>query len=899
MAFASVGVRSATFASNGTAASTLTASTILGTIDASANEFGLLYVGSDNTQTTDGTSSEVTSVTGGNGTWTKLGEYTNGEGAADAGIVASLWLFVPSGSNPSGTSFTINFANASRAARTALLWGFNCAAGKVPQLAATPVYNAVDAANGFGSATISGLSSAARLYFRAMAKESNSTTNITPTTNFTACNAVRSGIQAAGVLARAEYRINTSTGETSNPTLAVAADAASVFVALEEGIAATNGTASGSIAFSGTATATNRTNGTASGSMGLTGSATGKPAFVAYLNPADKDAGITLSESNQTATPVGASANHGVRANKGATTGKWYFEVRHQLAPVNCGIGLSNTNYGFTALLGGDANSFSYYSWGELWSNGASIETVSAQNSGDVVGIALDADANKVWVHYNGTWTPAGGNPSSGAGYSIPDQGKFFPTLYWYGETGRATATFGEAPFAYSPPSGFSAWYLVPEITSGTASGSLSFAGATSGSLSIAGAAAAGFTFTGSSTGTVANAGEASGGISLTGAATATVLVSGTASGAFDLTGAAQGASLTHGQATGTFSLTGTSAATVAVTGAASGTIAFAATAEAASTIAGAATAGFTLTGTATATAAIAGQGAASLALDGTAAGAVAVVGSATGTFGITGSATGGVSTVIFTGEASGSIAFASNAAGLVAVTGTATGDFSLSGASQAALAVSGGGAGQFALSGAAAGVSAVSGAATGSFDVLGASVGAVHIAGEAAGTFVLVGAGTIGAITHAFGVGAGSFDVAGSAAGIVPAMGSAAGSFDLGGSAEGTRTTNGAVAGGIAFGGSASATVKIEAAGFGLVSFMGEAAAAVAVVASASGGIEFGGTGTAYIGVIRRGTVGRPANDATTRPQQIFTNRPAQMNSARPTQRSTTRPRAVSTGRQ
>jgi hypothetical protein len=126
------------------------------------------------------------------------------------------------------------------------MWKFTKASGYGirldPDATTNPVTNGTDAANGFGSAAFSGLPSQERLYYRGLGKEANSTTDITVSTSFTAATLTRSRNNASAVLLRAEFRINTSTGETSNPTLAVTGDTAAVFVALEEFLPARTGT---------------------------------------------------------------------------------------------------------------------------------------------------------------------------------------------------------------------------------------------------------------------------------------------------------------------------------------------------------------------------------------------------------------------------------------------------------------------------------------------------------------------------------------------------------------------------------------------------------------------------------------------------------------------------------
>lgn len=209
--------------------------TTSGDLSLSTSRFCVMSVSTDNSSTTDGDNNEHTSVTGGTGTWTKLGEYTNSNGSAAAGVTTSAWLFEPSGANASGTVFTINLASAvvDKAAQIRrCTWdtskSLRAASGTTAQTMA------VDASNDFGSASFSSLASQERLYVAALGKEANTTSTGTASTDFTVWSAVRSRNNAAAIINRGELRINTSTGETSNFTLAVSGDTAGVFVAVEE-----------------------------------------------------------------------------------------------------------------------------------------------------------------------------------------------------------------------------------------------------------------------------------------------------------------------------------------------------------------------------------------------------------------------------------------------------------------------------------------------------------------------------------------------------------------------------------------------------------------------------------------------------------------------------------------
>lgn len=190
---------------------------------------------SDNTTTVDGDNSEVTSVTDSAGNrWTKLGEYTNSPGGVAAdGVTCSVWMTKCTAQLNTGGTITINF-NGNRTDKCCSAFAYTVAAGKVLNRAAPLVTSEVNAANGFGSSAFSGLVSQQRLYYRGLGKEANSTTDITVSGSFTLISMTRSRNNAAAVIVRGEFRINTSTGETSNPTLAVSGDTAGLFFALDE-----------------------------------------------------------------------------------------------------------------------------------------------------------------------------------------------------------------------------------------------------------------------------------------------------------------------------------------------------------------------------------------------------------------------------------------------------------------------------------------------------------------------------------------------------------------------------------------------------------------------------------------------------------------------------------------
>jgi hypothetical protein len=236
MAFASVGNGGTGVSStSGTTLNVNAARDITGT-----TQFAILVVSCDNTTTTDSTSNDVLSVSNADGgTWTKLAEYTNGNGAAAAGVTTAVFRYIPgTGEIRNGDPATITFASA-RVHKAASMWVFTRAANLPVSLGAAPIANGVDGVAGFGSVAFSGLSNIARLYIRGLGKEAQTTTQITPTTSFTAMTQANSAAVAAAIATRGEFRIFTGTGLTSNPTLATTGDTAGIFLALVEGVAQT------------------------------------------------------------------------------------------------------------------------------------------------------------------------------------------------------------------------------------------------------------------------------------------------------------------------------------------------------------------------------------------------------------------------------------------------------------------------------------------------------------------------------------------------------------------------------------------------------------------------------------------------------------------------------------
>jgi hypothetical protein len=161
--------------------------------------------------------------------WVFLGSGSGTNARSD------IWISTLTTGLSTSNSVTVTFDSAI-VDKSMLLWEFSVGAGNTLIASTTEVPNSTSGVNGFGSVNFASLPSVQRLYLRALAKRANITTAITATTNFTTqALTIRSRNNATGAIAqRGEFRINTSTGETSNPTLNNTGNTGNVFVALEE-----------------------------------------------------------------------------------------------------------------------------------------------------------------------------------------------------------------------------------------------------------------------------------------------------------------------------------------------------------------------------------------------------------------------------------------------------------------------------------------------------------------------------------------------------------------------------------------------------------------------------------------------------------------------------------------
>lgn len=166
-----------------------------------------------------------------------------------------------------------------------------------------------------------------------------------------------------------------------------------------------------------------------------------------FWNPKDVGSTSTFSNNNLTHTGTSGATWSCVRSNTSKSSGKWYAEFRaFATTSVTIGVGKSTASLG-TANLGDDANGWGWMP-GTKRTNATNTAYGATYTSSDVVGIALDLDAGTLTYYVNGV--------SQGQAFSGITGTLFLMT--GAANNSGGTINTGATPFAYSPPSGYSAW---------------------------------------------------------------------------------------------------------------------------------------------------------------------------------------------------------------------------------------------------------------------------------------------------------------------------------------------------------------------------------------------------------------------------------------------------------
>jgi hypothetical protein len=176
------------------------------------------------------------------------------------------------------------------------------------------------------------------------------------------------------------------------------------------------------------------------------------------LNPLEING--TLSNGN---LDYALNAAYGTRGTFFPSTGKWYFEAELTAGtnPSYVIFGIQRSSGSLGSYSGGVAipDGYGYLGFGTKMDGSSGSSYGDSFTTNDVIGVAYDLDAGKVWFSKNGTWQNSG-DPAAGTGeaFSSITAGGYAPfaaneTTSNNDHTG--ILNFGQRAFAYTPPTDF------------------------------------------------------------------------------------------------------------------------------------------------------------------------------------------------------------------------------------------------------------------------------------------------------------------------------------------------------------------------------------------------------------------------------------------------------------
>jgi hypothetical protein len=190
----------------------------------------------------------------------------------------------------------------------------------------------------------------------------------------------------------------------------------------------------------------------------------------ATLNPLNTVAPVVLSNGNLSGTYGGGAYQTATSGTISVNSGKWYWEVTVgtvgasfiglALADIRI-LGLEGTNNTFDS---GDA--WVYGNGGLKYNGFTGVGYGASYTSGDVIGVAFDADAGSLTFYKN--------NSSQGVAYTGLTSGPYMFIDFPYSGAVH-NVNFGQLGFTYTPPTGFSALSTANLPTPAIADGSAYF----------------------------------------------------------------------------------------------------------------------------------------------------------------------------------------------------------------------------------------------------------------------------------------------------------------------------------------------------------------------------------------------------------------------------------------
>ena len=172
------------------------------------------------------------------------------------------------------------------------------------------------------------------------------------------------------------------------------------------------------------------------------------------LNPFEKTSSQPLTEGNLFAGSV--SGETYAAATYYPTGGKFYYEYKLVQYSAS-GIGVAYFKHHSGSYIWNDVNGNSY----KIYGSEGNTTISNNWTSGNIIQIAVDETAGKLWYGRNNTWYTVDGtpNPATGSGpshtFTTPSTQRPYIDIRTGGSQVQIEANYGQRDFAYTPPSGF------------------------------------------------------------------------------------------------------------------------------------------------------------------------------------------------------------------------------------------------------------------------------------------------------------------------------------------------------------------------------------------------------------------------------------------------------------
>jgi hypothetical protein len=166
----------------------------------------------------------------------------------------------------------------------------------------------------------------------------------------------------------------------------------------------------------------------------------------ATLNPLSQSTGGSAVPSNGNLTLSQATNNIQVTSTIGMSSGKWYYE--HGITALGGENSVGIGPFAVASAAGTTTGQYGYYFNGNKYISGAISAYGASYTTGDIIGVAYDADTGSLTFYKNGV---SQGVATTGI------TGTMFALAATRSAGGQNTSdlNFGQRPFSYTPPTGF------------------------------------------------------------------------------------------------------------------------------------------------------------------------------------------------------------------------------------------------------------------------------------------------------------------------------------------------------------------------------------------------------------------------------------------------------------